>query len=77
MRPFLVSKFCSRTVLTTHWTTEAAGKFAIEKITKLTNAIYSTGIVSENMKESEFIVIPKKNGADDCSKHRTISIKTI
>ena len=26
------------------------------------------------MKESEFIVIPKKNGAVECSKHRTISI---
>ena len=53
---------------------EAAGDFAIDKITKLTNAIYSTGIVPQNMKESEFIVIPKKNGAVDCSKHRTISI---
>ena len=26
------------------------------------------------MRESEFIVIPKKEGAVECSKHRTISI---
>ena len=28
------------------------------------------------MKESEFKVIPKKDGAAKCSKHRTISIKS-
>ena len=53
---------------------EAAGEFVINKITNLANTIYSTGQVPENMKESEFLVIPKKNGAVECGKHRTISI---
>ena len=53
---------------------EAAGDFAISKITNLANTIYSTGEVPENMKESEFLVFPKKNGAVECANHRTISI---
>ena len=53
---------------------EAAGEFGIEKITELANPIYSTGQVLEVMKESEFIVIPKKYGALECIKHRTIGI---
>ena len=53
---------------------EAAGEFGIRKITDLANTIYSTGQVPDKMKESEFLVIPKKNGAVECSKHRTISI---
>ena len=53
---------------------EAAGEFGIDKITELANKIYRTGQVPESMKESEFIVIPKKAGAVECSKHRTISI---
>ena len=36
--------------------------------------IYSTGYIPEEMRESEFIVIPKKVGAMDCNRHRTISI---
>jgi hypothetical protein len=53
---------------------EAAGEFAISKITELANKIYSTGGIPERMKESEFIVIPKQEGAVECGKHRTISI---
>ena len=53
---------------------EALGDFAITKITNIANKIYHTGVVPERMKESEFIVIPKKAGATECSKHRTISI---
>ena len=53
---------------------EAAGEFGIEKITELANRMYSTGQVPEMRKESEFIVILKKNGAVDCNKHRRISI---
>ena len=53
---------------------EAAGEFGIRKITDLANSIYNTGQVPDKMKESEFLVIPKKNGAVECSKHRTISI---
>ena len=55
---------------------EAAGEFGIEKITELANPIYSTGYVLEAMKESEFIVLPKEDGAVDCNKHRTISIRS-
>ena len=53
---------------------EAAGDFAIGAITDLANTIYRTGQVPESMRESEFLVIPKKSGAVECSKHRTISI---
>ena len=53
---------------------EAAGDIAITKILKLANRIYECGEIPEMMKESEFIVIPKKEGATDCEKHRTICI---
>ena len=53
---------------------EALGDFATEKLTDLANKIHSTGMIPQRMQESEFIVIPKKAGAVDCSKHRTISI---
>ena len=53
---------------------EASGEFGLRKITELANLIYSSGQVPESMKESEFLVIPKKNGAVECSNHRTISI---
>ena len=52
---------------------EAAGEFAITKIVKLANRIYQTGIIPDKMKV-KLIVIPKKEGAVDCSKNRTISI---
>ncbi|XP_045129077.1 uncharacterized protein LOC123514883 [Portunus trituberculatus] len=50
---------------------EAAGDFAVEKITELANKIYDTGNIPERMVESEFIVIPEKEGAVECGKHRT------
>ena len=53
---------------------EAAGEFALTKIVEMANQIYRTGKIPERMKESEFIVIPKKEGAVDCGKYRTISI---
>ena len=53
---------------------EASGNFAITKLTDLANKIYSTGNIPERMKEPEFIVIPKKEGATECDKHRRISI---
>jgi len=40
----------------------------------LANKMYSTGNIPERMEESELIVIPKKEGATECGKHRTISI---
>ena len=45
---------------------EAAGEFAIEKITELANKVYRTGIIPKRMEESEFIVLPKKEGATEC-----------
>ena len=53
---------------------EALDEFAIDKITDIANKIYATGTMPQRMKESEFIVIPKKVGAVECNKHRTISI---
>lgn len=53
---------------------EALGEFAVNKITDIANKVYETGIIPQRMQESEFIVIPKKVGAVECSKHRTISI---
>ena len=52
---------------------EEGEEFAIEKITEIANKIYQTGIIPNKMKESEFIVIPKRVGAVGCNKHRTIS----
>ena len=51
---------------------EAMGDFAITKIVELANQIYQTGKIPEKTKESEFIVILKKEGVIDCSKYRTI-----
>ena len=53
---------------------KAAGSIVIQKLTDLANQIYNTGYIPEKMRESTFIVIPKKAGTADCSKHRTISI---
>ena len=53
---------------------EAGGDFTIRKTTELANRIYETGVLPDSMRESEFIVIPKKVVAVDCEKHRTISI---
>ena len=53
---------------------EAAGEFAIEKITELANKVYRTGIIPKRMEESEFIVLPIKEGATECSTYRAISI---
>lgn len=52
---------------------QAAGDFAIE-ITNLANQTYDTCDIPERMKESGFIVIPEKEGAVECGKHRTSSI---
>ena len=53
---------------------EATRSFAIEKSTELANKICETGDIPKKMEESEFIVIPKKEGAVECGKHQTISI---
>ena len=48
---------------------EEAGNSATAKLTDLANKIYSTSNIPERMKESEFIVIPKKEGATECGNH--------
>ena len=53
---------------------QAAGEFIMEKITRIANRIYNEGYIPEAMRESVFVTIPKKQGAIDCEKHRTISI---
>ena len=53
---------------------EAAGDFVTEKIAELASQIYDTVDIPEGMDESEFTVIPKKEGKIECGKHRTISI---
>ena len=53
---------------------EAAGEFIMEKITRIANRIYDEGYIPEAMRESVFVTIPKKPGAVECEKHRTISV---
>lgn len=53
---------------------EALDKFGIERVTRLANLIYDTGYIPQKMRESIFITIPKKEGAMECEKHRTICI---
>ena len=53
---------------------KAVGDFSIDKITNLANKIYERGKLCDNMCKAIFITIPKKAGAIECNKHRTISI---
>ena len=53
---------------------EAMEWWGIDKVTDLSNMIYSTGEIPAPMQISTFITIPKKPGAMECNKHRTISI---
>ena len=53
---------------------EGSGDFGMQKITELTNKIYNTGFIPEEMYKSIFIAIPKKPGAVECNLHRTISL---
>ena len=53
---------------------EAAGEFGIRKLTRLANRIYDSGDVPEKMRESVLIALPKKPGAVQCEKHRTICL---
>ena len=54
--------------------TEATEEFGIRKITDIANRIYESGYIPNAMRESVFVAIPKKLGALECSKHRTICI---
>ena len=53
---------------------EAGGEHVVKKITDLVNKICNSGYIPETMKEAVFITIPKKEGAMECEKPRTISI---
>ena len=53
---------------------EALSGWGSYVVMHLANNIYETGQIPTPMKLSTFITIPKKPGAMECSKHRTISI---
>ena len=53
---------------------EAMEEWGVDVVTKIVNSIYDTGRIPDAMKRSIFITIPKKQGAIDCDKFRTISI---
>ena len=42
----------------------------IEITTKLLNAIYDSGKISEDLSQSVFIVLPQSSGATGCELHR-------
>ena len=53
---------------------EALGAWGSEVVMQLANKIYDSGQIPTPMQLSTFITIPKKPGAMECNKHRTISI---
>ena len=53
---------------------EVMEEWGVEVITRLVNSIYDTGQIPGAMKRSIFVTMPKKAGAIDCDKFRTISI---
>ncbi len=52
----------------------ALEEFGIEKITEISNQIYDSGDIPEDLCKSVFIALPKKPGAVECALHRTISL---
>ena len=48
--------------------------FGVDKLTELLNDIYKSGHFPEEMKISEFITLPKKSKAMDCTDFKTISL---
>ena len=53
---------------------QATGDFGIDKITEISNEIYDSGKIPEDLTKSIFIALPKKPGATECELHRTISL---
>lgn len=53
---------------------DALGEDGVKLLHKVFNEIYETGIFPEDFLTSVFITLPKKPGAVECEKHRTISI---
>ena len=67
MVKILVSIILATRVASIEW-------WGIDKVTDLSNMIYSTEEIPAPMQISTFITIPKKPGAMESNKHRTISI---
>ena len=53
---------------------KALGNFGHDKITDIANFVYESENVPDEMIESIFIALPKKQGTTDCKAHRTISL---
>jgi len=53
---------------------DALEDYGVEKLTEVINKIYDDGKFPEDLSKSIFIALPKKPGAVDCDKHRTISL---
>ncbi|XP_071943835.1 uncharacterized protein [Antedon mediterranea] len=49
-------------------------EYGVEKLTEVINKIYEDGSFPEDLSKSIFIALPKKPGAVECEKHRTISL---
>ena len=52
----------------------AVEEFGVRKITNLANRIYESGYLRNAMRESVSVASPKKTGALEYSKHKTVSI---
>lgn len=51
----------------------ALDDFSIDKITEIISDIYNSGYIEEDLSRSIFIAMPKKQSANECELHRTIS----
>lgn len=49
-------------------------EWGVDVVTKLANRLYGTGQIPSAMQQSTFITIPRKSGAMEGNKFRTISI---
>ena len=53
---------------------QSLGEFGIDTLTSICNEMYTTVYISEEVKTSVFILLPKKQKAVECSDYRTISL---
>ena len=49
---------------------QVAGEFGLRKNTDLAKFTHSKGMVPDNMKKSDFLVLPKKNVAVECTNYK-------
>ena len=52
----------------------ALDEFGIDQLTGVINEIYDSGKIPEELSQSIFIALPKKQGTIECELHRTISL---